>query len=112
MAKSKQEKEAMLAQYSEWLQKSQAVFLVEYTGAKMKDMDNIRAKVRETGAEFYVVKNTLARRAFTQQGMPVPDEYLLKSTAVSFAFTDPAATASCDAPSAKKAMLCQGRPVA
>src|SRR5512140_405605 len=59
----------------------------------MKDMDNIRAKVRESGAEFHVVKNTLARRIFAQQGMTLPPEYLVKSTAVSFAFSDPAATA-------------------
>ena len=56
-------------------------------------MDNIRAKVRETGAEFHVVKNTLARRVFADQGLSLPDEYLLRSTAVSFAFNDPAATA-------------------
>src|SRR5512135_165306 len=59
----------------------------------MKDMDNIRAKVRESGAEFHVVKNTLARRAFAEQGMSLPEEFLLHSTAVSFAFSDPAATA-------------------
>ena len=93
MAITKERKQEVLTTYEDWFKRSQAVILVEYTGAKMKDMDNIRAKVRETGAEFHVVKNTLARRVFTQQGLPVPDEYLLKSTAVSFAFNDPAATA-------------------
>ncbi len=93
MAITKERKQEVLATYEDWFKRSQAVILVEYTGAKMKDMDNIRAKVRETGAEFHVVKNTLARRAFSQQGLNVPDEYLLKSTAVSFAFNDPAATA-------------------
>ena len=29
----------------------------------------IRAKVRESGAEFHVVKNTLARRVFAEQGI-------------------------------------------
>ena len=57
--------------------RSQAVILVEYTGARMKDMDAIRAKVREFGGEFHVVKNTLVRRALKQQGMTVPDEHLL-----------------------------------
>ena len=93
MAITKEHKQEVLSTYEDWFKRSQAVILVEYTGAKMKDMDAIRAKVRESGAEFHVVKNTLARRAFTAQGMAVPDEYLLKSTAVSFAFTDPAATA-------------------
>lgn len=93
MAITKERKQEVLATYEDWFKRSQAVILVEYTGARMKDMDNIRAKVRESGAEFHVVKNTLARRVFAQQGMSLPDEFLLKSTAVSFAFNDPAATA-------------------
>ncbi len=93
MAITKQRKEEVLTEYQDWLKRSQAVILVEYTGAKMKDMDSIRAKIRETGGEFHVVKNTLARRVFTDNGMTLPEGYLEKSTAVSFAFTDPAATA-------------------
>ena len=93
MAVSKERKTETLATYAEWLKKSQAVILVEYTGAKMKDLDGIRAKIRETGGEFHVLKNTLARRAFADSGMSLPGDFLVKSTAVSFAFTDPASTA-------------------
>jgi large subunit ribosomal protein L10 len=93
LAITKQQKEEMLATYVGWLQRSQAVILVEYTGARMRDMDAIRSRVRETDGEFHVVKNTLLRRAFKQQGLTVPDEHLLRSTAMSFAFSDPAATA-------------------
>lgn len=93
MAVSKERKEEVLATYAEWLKKSQAVILVEYTGARMKDLDNIRAKIRESGGEFHVLKNTLARRAFKDGGMSLPDDFLVKSTAVSFAFSDPAGTA-------------------
>ena len=93
MAISKQRKEEVQATYSEWVKKSQAVILVEYTGAKMKDLDNIRAKIRDTGGEFHIVKNTLVRRAFADNGMELPKDYLVKSTAISFAFSDPASTA-------------------
>ena len=93
MAVSKERKEEVLATYSEWLGKSEAVIVVEYTGAKMKDLDNIRAKVREAGGEFHILKNTLARRAFANNGMDLPAEYLVQSTAASFAYTDPASTA-------------------
>ncbi len=93
MAVSKEKKEATLENYAEWLKKSQAVILVEYTGAKMKDLDAMRAKIRESGGEFHVVKNTLARRAFSENGMDLPQDLLVKSTAVSFAFTDAASTA-------------------
>jgi len=93
LAVSKERKEEVLVTYADWLKKSQAVILVEYTGVKMKALDGIRAKIRESGGEFHVVKNTLARRVFSEQGMAFPEDYLEKSTAVSFAFTDPASTA-------------------
>ena len=93
MAVSKERKEEILASYDEWVKKSNAVIIVEYTGAKMKSLDGIRAKIRETGGEFHVLKNTLARRVFKDNGMAFPDEYLVKSTAVSFAFADPASMA-------------------
>jgi large subunit ribosomal protein L10 len=93
LAVSKERKEEILATYAEWLKKSQAVIVMEYTGVKMKDLDGIRAKIREAGGEFHVLKNTLARRAFADNGMNLPDEFLVNSTAVSFAFSDPASTA-------------------
>jgi len=93
LAVSKARKNEILATYGEWLKKSEAVILVEYTGVTMKNMDDIRAKIREAGGEFHVLKNTLARRAFADNGMDFPQEYLLNSTAVSFAFSDPASTA-------------------
>jgi large subunit ribosomal protein L10 len=93
LAITKERKEEVLATYADWMKRSQAVILVEYTGAKMKDLDGIRAKVRESGGEFHILKNTLARRAFANSGMELPQDYLVKSTAVSFAFTDPASTA-------------------
>ena len=93
MAITKERKEEVLTQYADWMKRSQAVILVEYTGVRMKDLDNIRAKIRESGGEFHVVKNTLARRAFADMGMQFPSDYLVKSTAVSFAFNDPASTA-------------------
>jgi large subunit ribosomal protein L10 len=50
-------------------------------------------KSANSGGEFHVVKNTLVRRVFAENGMELPQDYLVKSTAISFAFTDPASTA-------------------
>ena len=93
MAISKQRKQEMLAQYKEWFEKSEAVILVQYTGMTMKDLDNVRAKIRETGGEFHVLKNTLAQRAFQDLGVSVPEGFFEKSTAATLAFRDVAATA-------------------
>jgi large subunit ribosomal protein L10 len=91
LAKSKAQKEAMLAEYVEWLEKSQAVVLVEYSGLKMKDLDIIRARARENGGEFHIVKNTLAKLALEKAGYSVPADYAEKSTAIGFAYNDAAA---------------------
>ncbi len=90
MAKSKAQKETMLTQYVEWVGKSQAVVLVEYSGLKMSNLDTIRSKVREAGGEFHIVKNTLAKLALEKAGFNVPADYAEKSTAIGFAFSDPA----------------------
>jgi len=101
LAISKQRKEAVLGEYQDWIKRSEAIILVEYTGVRMKSLDAIRARIREAGGEFHVVKNTLARRAFAASGMELPGDYLLKSTAISFAFADPALTAKALADAAK-----------
>jgi len=90
LAKSKAQKETMLAQYIEWVGKSQAVVLVEYSGLKMSNLDAIRVRVREAGGEFHIVKNTLAKLALEKAGFKVPADYAEKSTAIGFAFSDPA----------------------
>jgi large subunit ribosomal protein L10 len=93
LAISKQRKEEVINQYVEWLDKSQAVILVEYTGITMKEFDNIRAKIRENGGEFHVLKNTLAKKAFEAREISLPEGTFEKSTAAAFAFGDVAGTA-------------------
>jgi len=101
LALSKQKKNEVVDQYKDWLKNSEAVILVEYTGATMKDMENIRAKVRESGGEFHVVKNTLVKLALEAGGYPVPEGLLENSSAASFAFSDPAGTAKALSEAAK-----------
>ena len=110
MAISKQKKEDILAEYKGWLDRSQAIVLVEYTGMTVKGLDVIRAKVRETGGELHIVKNTLARKIFEANGMNVPAGLLEKSTAVVFAFSDAAATSKAllDATKALEPMKLKG----
>jgi len=90
LAKSKVQKEAILAQYVEWVGRSQAVVLVEYSGLKMSNLDAIRLRIRDAGGEFHIVKNTLAKLALEKAGFKVPADYTEKSTAIGFAFSDPA----------------------
>ena len=101
MALTKQRKEEVLAQYKEWMSQSQALILMEYTGASVKDMEDARSKVRESGGEFHVVKNRLAKLALKENNYEIPEGYLENSTAIGFAFEDVASTAKVLAEKAK-----------
>jgi large subunit ribosomal protein L10 len=59
----------------------------------MKDIDNLRAKVRENGGEFHIIKNTLAKLAFEQAGLTVAAGQMEGSTAIVCAYHDAPAMA-------------------
>lgn len=71
MAFTKQHKEKLLEQYGQWLEKSQAVFMIEYKKMSMKEIDTFRVKVREAGGEVHLVKNTLMEIALKKAGVQV-----------------------------------------
>lgn len=93
MAISRQRKQDVVAEYGEWIQRSRALIVTEYTGLTVKQLDELRAKVREVGGEFHIVKNTLGKLALKQANYPLADQMFEGSTAVTFAFTDAPATA-------------------
>jgi len=93
LALTKQRKEEVLAQYKEWMSQSQALILMDYKGASVKDMEEARSKIREAGGEFHVVKNRLAKLALKANDLDIPEGYLENSTAIGFAFEDVASTA-------------------
>jgi large subunit ribosomal protein L10 len=88
LAITKERKDELVKQYSDLIQKSAGMVLIEYRGLNMKGMGPLRGKVREASGELHVVKNTLAQLALKQAGRSVPEELFTKTTAVGFAFTD------------------------
>ncbi len=92
MAITKERKNQLITQYSEWVKRSQALVLTQYVGLTMKDIDVLRAKVRENGGEFHIMKNTLIKLAFEKAGLPIQEKQLEGSTAIVFAFNDAPAT--------------------
>ena len=91
MAFTKSEKNEMMARYSKWLEKSNAVFMMEYKKMDMKVIDGIRAKVREAGGESHVVKNTLMQKVLSENDFGKMD--LASTNLVGFAFNDVSAVA-------------------
>ena len=93
MAISKERKKEIVAEYQDWLEKSQAVIMTQYRGMTMNDMDALRKKVRDAGGEFHVIKNTLSKIALEKAGFPWVDEHFEATTAAGFAFEDAPALA-------------------
>lgn len=93
MAISKQRKQEAVAQYTEWAKRSRAMIVTEYRGLSMKQIDDLRGRIREAGGEFHIVKNTLGQLAFEHEGIPLAAGLLEGSTAIGFAFTDAPAVA-------------------
>lgn len=86
MAISKERKNELVKQYFDWANDSKAMIVSEYIGLSMKQIDDLRSKVRAVGGEFHIIKNTLAKVAFEQAGLPEANQLLEGSSAVLFAF--------------------------
>jgi len=89
LAINKKEKQAMVTQYCDWLDRSEALVLTKYVGVTVADLDKLRREIRDTGGEFHIVKNTLAKLAFEKAGFEFDDEYFIGDTAIGFAFDNP-----------------------
>lgn len=92
MAFTKEEKNKMMEQYENWLARSQAVFMMQYSKMTMKEVDSVRAKAREAGGEMHVVKNTLFSLVLDKLGID-GKSMLEETTLVGFAFNDAPALA-------------------
>ena len=92
MAFTKSTKNEMMEQYSQWLQKSQAVYVLEYSKMAMPVIDKIRAQAREAGGEVHVVKNTLMQKVLEKEDYQTGEE-LGGTSLAGFAFKDAASLA-------------------
>ena len=88
MAITRQRKIDLVAQYTELLENSRAIFLVDYTGMSVKAMENLRGKVGEANGALHVTKNTLFKLALEETGNPVPDLFLNGQVATGFALDE------------------------
>jgi large subunit ribosomal protein L10 len=58
-----EEKKAIVAEVSAQVANAQAIIIAEYRGIEVGQMTQLRAKTRESGIYFRVIKNSLVRRA-------------------------------------------------
>ena len=85
MAISKARKDELVAQYVDLISQSEAVFLTEYTGLDVRQMQALRLEVRKVDGTYHVTKNTLLKLALEESGKPVPDDLMMGQVAAGFA---------------------------
>jgi len=87
------EKVQAVADIKERIENAQAVFLAEYAGLSVAHQQKLRRELKAHGAEFKVVKMTLARLAAAELEIDSLDEYLLGPTGIAIADSDAVAAA-------------------
>lgn len=87
------EKVAVVEELTQKLSDSQLAVLTDYRGLNVKDITELRKKLREAGVEFKVVKNTLTTLAARKLELEDLEPHLEGPTAIAFGFEDPVAPA-------------------
>lgn len=88
MAISKKRKEELVSEYVGMLQNAKGVVITEYRGMTMKQLDDLRAKLREHNGGLTITKNTLLKIALNEVGMAIPEDLLVGPVALAVAYED------------------------
>ncbi len=65
-------KEALVLDLRERISRAPVLYLTDFTGLDVKAMTELRRSLKKSGAEYFVVKNRLAKRVF-QESEDLPD---------------------------------------
>ena len=101
-AKVLSEKQAIVAELTEKIQKASAGVLVDYKGITVEEDTALRRECRENGVDYAVVKNTLLRFAFNNTGLNELDDLLNGTTSLALCEEDVVAPARVMSDYAKK----------
>ena len=92
-AKILSEKQAIVASLTEKFQNAAAGVIVDYKGITVAEDTELRAKMRENGVEYFVMKNTLSRFAAKNAGLDELCDVLEGTTSIAICEGDPVAAA-------------------
>ncbi len=84
----KADKERIVEELTERLKTTPTLFVADYRGLSVTEIDELRTKVIEQGARFTVVKNTLTKRAAEAAGAEALLAMLEGPTAIAFIEAD------------------------
>ena len=76
------QKKEEVAKLAEKMKEAKLILLTDYRGINVEDVTSLRANLRNTKAEYKVIKNNITRRALAENGITELDEALVGPTAV------------------------------
>ncbi|GJL76782.1 MAG TPA: 50S ribosomal protein L10 [Nitrosomonas sp.] len=92
MSLNLEEKKAIVAEVNAQVANAQAIIMAEYRGMEVGQMTQLRAKAREAGIYFRVIKNSLVRRAVADTPYAELSEHMVGPLAYGIS-SDPVAAA-------------------
>jgi len=90
---SRATKEEMVRELNESFKANPALFVVEYKGLKVKEIEGLRKRLKEADAELRVVKNTVLRIASKDTDAEKVQDLFVGPTAVAICAGEPAPVA-------------------
>ncbi len=91
--KINQSKRDLVASLVEMFGQADDYLFADFRGLTVDQIADLRRRLRETEAEFRVIKNNYAKLAFAEMGKPDVSDYLVGPTAVALAKGDSGAVA-------------------
>ena len=93
MALGLEDKKAIVADVAETASNALSLVIADARGVNLTDMTALRARAREEQVVLRVVKNSLAKRAFTDTDFSCVEEALVGPSIFGFSMEDPGAAA-------------------
>lgn len=82
-------KERKVSEILKDLEGTSIVVLTDYRGLSVAQISNLRRMLKQEGAKYKVVKNTLALLAARKAGLDALEQYLEGPTAIAYGYDDP-----------------------
>jgi len=99
------EKVAEVERIADMLRRAQGAVVTDYRGLNVKNINELRRRLRAEGIEYRVVKNTLTKLAAEKVDLSDLGQYLAGPTAIAFGYDDPVTPARIIAGFAKESKV-------
>ncbi|MSR03871.1 MAG: 50S ribosomal protein L10 [Gemmatimonadetes bacterium] len=90
---SKAERQSTVETLTAAVKGSPNIYVTDFAGLNVAKLTELRRRLRQAGARYVVVKNTLAQRALAANQVGLLDDHLAGPTGLVLAGTDPLAAA-------------------